>query len=128
MGVVAQTWYDERGSGEPLVLLHGGLSDARFFHANVGPLAERFRVLTPDQRGHGRTPDVPGPFTFDAMADDTTALIERVVGERVHVAGHSNDTFKPAPPSTAAEAAARSGGQGPGRQAHPIRRRSVDDR
>jgi pimeloyl-ACP methyl ester carboxylesterase len=93
MGVLAQTWYEERGSGEPLVLLHGGLSDARFFHANVGPLAERFRVLTPDQRGHGRTPDVPGPFTFDAMADDTIAFIERVVGDPAHVAGHSNGAF-----------------------------------
>src|SRR5262249_19152718 len=51
--------YEERGSGEPLVLLHGGLSDARFFHANVGPLAGRFRVLTPDERGHGRTPTFP---------------------------------------------------------------------
>jgi pimeloyl-ACP methyl ester carboxylesterase len=83
----------ERGSGEPLVLLHGGLSDSRFFERNVAPLAERFRVLMPDQRGHGRTPDVSGPFTFEAMADDTIAFMGRVVGEPAHLAGHSNGAF-----------------------------------
>ena len=39
-------WYDERGQGEPPVLLHGGAVDVRFFDHNVGPLAERFRVIT----------------------------------------------------------------------------------
>jgi pimeloyl-ACP methyl ester carboxylesterase len=53
-----RTWYDELGSGDPLVLLHGGLADARFFEHNVGPLAERFHVFAPDQRGHGHIGDV----------------------------------------------------------------------
>ena len=38
-----RTWYAEHGAGPPLVLLHGGLVDARFFGPNLGPLAERFR-------------------------------------------------------------------------------------
>lgn len=37
-------WYDEQGTGDPLVLLHGGAVDARFFEHNVGPLSEHFRV------------------------------------------------------------------------------------
>ena len=75
-----RTWYDERGSGQPLVLLHGGLSDGRFFEQNIGPLAERFHVFATDQRGHGHTADVEGPTTFDVMAQETTAFLGEVVG------------------------------------------------
>jgi pimeloyl-ACP methyl ester carboxylesterase len=83
------TWYEERGEGEPLVLLHPGGADARAWGPNVGPLAERFRVLTPERRGHGRTPDVEGPITYDLMVDDTIAFIEAVVGGPCHLVGCS---------------------------------------
>ena len=87
-----RTWYDEHGDGEPLVLLHpgGGGVDSRAFGPNIGPLAARFHVYTPERRGHGRTPDVAGPITFDAMAQDTTAFLETVVGRRTHVVGSSD--------------------------------------
>src|SRR6266566_1675809 len=55
-----RTWYDERGEGEPLALLHGGSADARFFDRNVDALADRFHVFLPERRGHGHTPDVDG--------------------------------------------------------------------
>lgn len=84
------TWYDEHGAGQPLVLLHGGLVDARFFEPNLAPLAERFHVYTPERRGHGHTPDVPGPITFQLMADDTIAFLDTVVGEAADLVGHSN--------------------------------------
>jgi pimeloyl-ACP methyl ester carboxylesterase len=87
-----RTWYDEHGDGDPLVLLHPGGAgvDARAFGPNVGPLAGRFRVYTPERRGHGHTPDVAGPITFDAMAQDTVAFLETVVGGRAHVVGCSD--------------------------------------
>jgi pimeloyl-ACP methyl ester carboxylesterase len=88
-----RTWYDERGSGDPLVLLHGGLSDTRFFRENIGRLAERFRVFATDQRGHGRTADVEGSITFDLMVQDTIAFLETVVGRPAHLLGHSNGAF-----------------------------------
>ena len=75
------------------MLLHGGLSDTRFFEYNLGPLAERFHVFALDQRGHGRTPDVEGPITFDLMTDDTIAFLEGVVGGPAHLLGHSNGAF-----------------------------------
>jgi pimeloyl-ACP methyl ester carboxylesterase len=84
-----RTWYDERGDGEPFVLLHGGAVDARFFDQNKEQLAARFHVLTPDLRGHGHTPDVEGPFTYEALAQDTIEFIETVVGGPAHLAGHS---------------------------------------
>jgi pimeloyl-ACP methyl ester carboxylesterase len=87
-----RTWYDERGRGEPLVLLHPGGAgvDARTWGPNLPALAERFRVFTPERRAHGRTPDVDGPITFELMANDTIAFLETVVGERAHLAGCSD--------------------------------------
>ena len=88
-----KTWYDEHGSGRPVVLLHGGLVDARWFEPNLAPLAERFHVYTPERRGHGHTPDVPGPITYQLMAEDTIAFLETVVGEPADLVGHSDGAF-----------------------------------
>ena len=86
------TWYDDKGSGDPLVLLHPGGAgvDARALGANLGPLATHFRVYTPERRAHGRTPDVPGPITYEAMAQDTIAFLETVVGGHAHLVGYSD--------------------------------------
>lgn len=82
-------WYDELGEGEPLVLLHGGAVDSRFFEHNVGPLAERFRVIAADLWGHGRSADRDGSFSYDSFATDVEELIERVAGGSAHLVGHS---------------------------------------
>jgi pimeloyl-ACP methyl ester carboxylesterase len=88
-----KTWYDEHGEGEPLVLLHGGLVDARFFDPNLPALAEHFHVYTPERRGHGHTPDVEGPITYQLMTDDTIAFLETVVGQPADLVGHSDGAF-----------------------------------
>jgi len=82
-------WYDERGQGEPLVLLHGGAVDSRFFEHNIDGLAAHFRVITTDLWGHGRTADREGPFSLESFSTDVAELIERVAGEPAHVLGHS---------------------------------------
>jgi pimeloyl-ACP methyl ester carboxylesterase len=84
-----KTWYDERGEGEPLVLMHGGVVDARFFEPNIDALAARFRVFALDLRGHGHTPDVEGPFTYGVLAQGTIDFVDAVVRGPVHVVGHS---------------------------------------
>ena len=84
-----RVWYEERGAGEPLVLVHGGAVDSRFFEHNIDALAERFRVLAIDLWGHGRTADREGPFTLESFATDVIELIERVIGEPAHLLGHS---------------------------------------
>ena len=85
-----RTWYDEHGEGEPLVLLHGGLVDARFFEPNLPALAEHFHVYTPERRGHGHTPDVEGPITYQLMTEDTIAFLETVVRQPADLVGHSD--------------------------------------
>jgi pimeloyl-ACP methyl ester carboxylesterase len=88
-----KTWYDEHGEGDPLVLLHGGLVDARFFEPNLGPLANRFHVYTPERRGHGHTPDVEGPITYQLMTDDTIAFLDEVIRQPADLVGHSDGAF-----------------------------------
>jgi pimeloyl-ACP methyl ester carboxylesterase len=85
-----RTWYDEHGQGEPLVALHPGLVDARALAATVQVLAGHFHVYTPERRGHGHTPDVDGPLSFEAMAGDTVAFLERVVGGPARLLGVSD--------------------------------------
>jgi pimeloyl-ACP methyl ester carboxylesterase len=84
-----RVWFEEQGAGEPLVLIHGGAVDGRFFEHNVGPLAERFHVITTDLWGHGRSPDREADFSLDSFATDVAELIERVAGGSAHVLGHS---------------------------------------
>ncbi len=88
-----RTWYDTVGSGSPLVLLHGGLVDARFFAPNTGALAEKFTVYTPERRGHGHTADVDGPITYQLMADETIAFLDAVIGAPADLVGHSDGAF-----------------------------------
>jgi pimeloyl-ACP methyl ester carboxylesterase len=84
-----RTWYDDRGTGDPLVLLHPGLVDSRAFGPNLDAFAGEYRTLTPDRRGHGHTADV-GPITFELMAEDTIGFIERVSGGPVRLLGCSD--------------------------------------
>jgi pimeloyl-ACP methyl ester carboxylesterase len=87
-----RTWYDEHGEREaaPLVLLHPGGADARAFAPNIDALAARFHVFTPGRRGHGHTPDVEGPISYELMADDTIAFLEAVVGGPAPLVGCSD--------------------------------------
>lgn len=84
-----RTWYDDRGGGEPVVLLHGGLTDSRDFTGNLDGLADRFRLLLPERRGHGHTADLPGPITIEAMANDTAVFVDKLVGGPVRLVGYS---------------------------------------
>jgi pimeloyl-ACP methyl ester carboxylesterase len=88
--VGVKTWYQEHGAGDPLVLLHGALTDASEFGANIPALAERFHVFTPERRGQGHTPDVPGPISYELMAEDTAAFMDELNIGRSHLVGHSD--------------------------------------
>ncbi len=84
-----KVWYDDQGSGQPVVFIHGGAVDGRFFKDNVPALTDRLRVITVDLWGHGRSPDREGPFTLASFSDDVAEVIREVAGGRAHVVGHS---------------------------------------
>ena len=83
-------WFGDRGSGDPFVLLHPGRTDSRALDPLVAELVEDYRLITPDQRGHGRSPDVEGPLSFVDMAAETIELIEREQLGPVHLLGYSD--------------------------------------
>src|SRR6478609_1364231 len=84
------TWYDEQGVGEPLVLLHGGLFTNANWAEQMSDLSVQFRVIAPERRGHGHTPDIEGPLSYDAMAEDTIAFLTALGGAPAHVLGWSD--------------------------------------
>jgi pimeloyl-ACP methyl ester carboxylesterase len=85
-----RTWYETDGAGDPLLLLHGGLCTNETWQAQRADLAADFRVLLPERRAHGHTPDVDGPLSYQDMADDTVAFIEAVVDGPAHLVGWSD--------------------------------------
>ena len=85
-----RTYYEAEGSGEPLVLLHGGLCTIETFGGLTPLLAEQYRVYRPERRAHGRTPDVDGPITYELMAQDTIAFMDAVALSAAHVVGWSD--------------------------------------
>ncbi len=62
--------YDDFGSGRPVVLVHGVSMSRRFFERNLDALAERFRVVNIDLRGHGESPPHEGGHTVAQYGRD----------------------------------------------------------
>jgi len=74
----------------PVVVLSNSLGATRaMWDPQVPALAERYRVVTYDTRGHGESPAPAGPYTLDDLTDDLVALLDEVGAERAHVVGLS---------------------------------------
>jgi 3-oxoadipate enol-lactonase len=74
----------------PVVVLANSLGATRgMWDPQVPALAERYRVVTYDMRGHGTSPAPGGPYTLDDLVDDLVALLDRLGAQRAHVAGLS---------------------------------------
>ena len=85
-----RTYYEEWGAGDPVVLLHGGGVTSDTWYGQAPALAERYRVYAPERRGHGRTPDVEGPYSYHQMADDSADFIAGLGVGPVRVIGWSD--------------------------------------
>jgi pimeloyl-ACP methyl ester carboxylesterase len=85
-----QLYYERHGAGQPLILLHGGLSTGESsFGALVPELAKSKQVITVDLQAHGRTADIDRPLRFETMADDIAALINHLGLGKTDVLGYS---------------------------------------
>ena len=77
-------------AGAPVVVLSNSLGATRgMWDPQVPALAERFRVVTYDTRGHGESPAPAGPYSLDDLVDDLVALLDEVGAARAHVVGLS---------------------------------------
>ena len=85
-----ELYHEDRGSGRPLVLLHGALSTTETSFGSLMPwLAESRRVIAIEQQAHGHTPDIDRPLSYGQMADDTVALLDRLEVGKADFFGYS---------------------------------------
>lgn len=83
--------YLELGSGAPLLLLHGGTATANIsWDIPFATLSERWRLIAPDTRAHGRTPNPAGYLTYGQLADDVAALIDALRLQQPVIVGFSD--------------------------------------
>ncbi|KIN65812.1 Lipolytic enzyme [Sulfitobacter noctilucae] len=81
--------YEIDGSGPPLLLLAGMLSDSAAWSILVPLLTPHFTVIRPDNRTTGRTTPWDAPADCALMATDALALMDHLGFDRFHVGGHS---------------------------------------
>ncbi|WP_256840735.1 3-oxoadipate enol-lactonase [Ornithinimicrobium cryptoxanthini] len=78
------------GDDVPVVVLSNSLgSNLSMWDQQVDALAEHFRVVRYDTRGHGRSPVPDGPYSIDDLVDDVVALLDRLGVQRAHFVGLS---------------------------------------
>ena len=82
-------YYAVYGTGEPLLLLHGGLGRIEMFGSNLSRLAERRQVIGIDLQGHGRTELGEREISLVDMGDDVAGVLKRLGYDRVDVLGYS---------------------------------------
>jgi pimeloyl-ACP methyl ester carboxylesterase len=82
--------FEALGAGPATAFLHGGLESSADHAGLLAALAETRRVIAPDRRGHGRTADVEGPYTYRGMVDETAAVLEAVAAMPADVVGFSD--------------------------------------
>jgi 3-oxoadipate enol-lactonase len=82
-------YFTEQGSGPPLLLVHGVMITGEMFAPVVEHFALRHRVIVPDLRGHGRSRDLPPPYTVPHLASDLVRLIDHLGIGSAAVLGYS---------------------------------------
>jgi hypothetical protein len=97
-------YHELPGQGEPLVLIHSGLTTIGEMRGWVRPPAKTRRVIAVEMQGHGRTADTDRPLSFSTLGDDVAALLDHLgilasLTERLLVRAYALQLRFPAPPT-----------------------------
>ena len=84
-----EMYYEIRGRGEPLVMLHGFSGAGSNWESFLSGLVKDYQLIIPDMRGHGRTTNPSMKFTFRQYALDVFALLDRLGIDRFKAIGLS---------------------------------------
>jgi pimeloyl-ACP methyl ester carboxylesterase len=85
-----ELYFERRGTGRPLVLLHGGLMTIDLnFGPLLEPLAANRQVIAVELQGHGHTADTDRPMTIESLATDVVALLDHLGIEDADLFGFS---------------------------------------
>lgn len=87
----SKIYFEDRGQGEPIVLVYGIACLINHWHHQVEYLSKHYRVITFDIRGHHKseTPKIPNNLSIDAIATDVSYLLRHLNLKRSHFVGHS---------------------------------------
>jgi non-heme chloroperoxidase len=92
-GSRVELFYEDRGAGRPVVLIHGLLQDCRSWERQVAPLVGAgYRVISYDRRGFGRSSRPLDGYDFDTLASDLDALLGHLGLAEVVLIGFSLGT------------------------------------
>ncbi len=86
----AKIFYKVFGSGAPVVLLHGGLGSSAHFGFQLPVLVDKFQVIAIDSRGQGHSTKGKTAITYDQMALDVIAVLDKLAIKRASVVGWSD--------------------------------------
>lgn len=81
---------EQRGSGRPLIMLHGNGEDGSYFAAQTERFSREFRTIALDTRGHGLTPRGNAPFTIRQFAVDLRDFMDEAGIGRANILGFSD--------------------------------------
>jgi pimeloyl-ACP methyl ester carboxylesterase len=84
-------YYEDHGSGFPVVMTHGYASTSAMWQGQIGPLTDRYRLITWDMRGHGGTdsPEDPAAYSEALTVEDIAAILRRLGVEQAMIGGLS---------------------------------------
>lgn len=82
-------YYEVRGQGEPVVLLHGAFMTITAWDDWINELAKTRKVIAVEMQGHGRTADIKRDLTFENLADDVAGLLVHLKIPKADIIGYS---------------------------------------
>ena len=82
--------YIEKGTGFPLILLHGNGEEHGYFEYQIEYFSKKYRVLAIDTRGHGKSARGKKPFTIRQFAEDLRDFMDQHELEKAHILGFSD--------------------------------------
>jgi pimeloyl-ACP methyl ester carboxylesterase len=89
IGELRVRYLDWEGQGPPIVALHGLASSAHWYERVAGHLSDKYRIIAPDQRGHGQTTQASSGYDWQTLASDVVGLMEHLGIAQAAVLGHS---------------------------------------
>lgn len=85
-----ELFYEEKGSGDTLILLHGNGEDHTYFKHQIEHFSKKRKVIAIDTRGHGKTSRGTAPFTIRQFADDLYFFMQSHDIEKADILGFSD--------------------------------------
>lgn len=83
-------YYQEKGTGEPFILLHGNGENGTYFNNQIKFFSDRYKMIAVDTRGHGKSPRGTAPFTMEQFAMDLNELMIRLEISKAIILGFSD--------------------------------------